>query len=288
MIILDGGMGQELVKRAGKATDLWSVQALLDTPEMVRQVHDEYFAAGAEIATTNTYSILPDRLVTKGLGEQLLPMTRSACEMAVTARDAHGSGQVAGSLGPQGFSYQPDKSPPADQAAEVYADMARLHTDYVDFHLLETMSSIDQARGGLMGAGVTGKPVWVSLSVDDSDGTKLRSGEALAEAVTMLKDYNPAVVLINCSLPEAVSQGLPVLAGHGFNLGAYANGFTGIHSDFNSIDATVDLLKARTDLGPVEYLSFAKSWAKGGASIIGGCCEVGPDHIAALSKHFRV
>ena len=288
MIILDGGMGQELVKRAGKATDLWSVQALLDTPAMVRQVHDEYFAAGAEIATTNTYSILPDRLVTKGLGEQLLPMTRSACEMAIMARDAHGSGQVAGSLGPQGFSYQPDKSPPADQAAEVYADMARLHADYVDFHLLETMSSIDQARGGLMGAGVTGKPVWVSLSVDDSDGTKLRSGEALAEAVTMLKDYNPAVVLINCSLPEAVSQGLPVLAGHGFNLGAYANGFTGIHSDFNSIDATVDMLKARTDLGPAEYLSFAKSWAEGGASIIGGCCEVGPDHIAALSKHFRV
>ena len=139
-----------------------------------------------------------------------------------------------------------------------------------------------------MGAGVTGKPVWVSLSVDDSDGTKLRSGEALAEAVTMLKDYNPAVVLINCSLPEAVSQGLPVLAGHGFNLGAYANGFTGIHSDFNSIDATVDLLKARTDLGPAEYLSFAKSWAEGGASIIGGCCEVGPDHVAALSKHFKV
>jgi len=43
MIILDGGMGQELVKRAGKATDLWSMQALLDSPEMVRAVHDEYF-----------------------------------------------------------------------------------------------------------------------------------------------------------------------------------------------------------------------------------------------------
>ena len=55
MIILDGGMGQELVKRAGKATDLWSMQALLDSPDMVRAVHDEYFSAGAQIATTNTY-----------------------------------------------------------------------------------------------------------------------------------------------------------------------------------------------------------------------------------------
>ena len=284
MIILDGGLGQELVKRAGKATDLWSMQALLDNPEMVRTVHDEYFAAGAQIATTNTYSVLPDRLESKGLADKLRPMTVVACEMAVVARDAHGSGQVAGSLGPIGFSYQPNKAPPAEQAAEIYADIARLHADYVDFHLLETMASVDQARGGLMGAGVTGKPIYVSLSVDDSDGTKLRSGEPLTDAIAMLRAFNPAAVLINCSLPEVVSQGLPLLAGHGFTLGAYANGFTGIHQEFNSVYATVDLLKSRTDLGPAEYLAFARDWAKSGAEIIGGCCEVGPAHIALLAQ----
>ena len=251
MIILDGGMGQELVKRAGKATDLWSMQALLDSPEMVRAVHDEYFAAGAQIATTNTYSVLPDRLESKGLADKLRPMTVLACEMAVASRDAHGSGQVAGSLGPIGFSYQPDKAPPAEQAAEIYADIARLHADYVDFHILETMASVDQARGGLMGAGVTGKPIYVSLSVDDSDGTKLRSGEPLTDAIAMISAFNPAAVLINCSLPEAVSQGLPILNGQGFTLGAYANGFTGIHKQFNSIHATVDLLKSRTAFGPI-------------------------------------
>ena len=284
MIILDGGLGQELVKRAGKATDLWSMQALLDNPEMVRAVHDEYFAAGAQIATTNTYSVLPDRLESKGLADKLRPMTVLACEMAVVARDAHGSGQVAGSLGPIGFSYQPDKAPPAEQAAEIYADIARLHADYVDFHILETMASVDQARGGLMGAGVTGKPIYVSLSVDDSDGTKLRSGEPLTDAIAMLRAFNPAAVLINCSLPEVVSQGLPLLAGHGFTLGAYANGFTGINQEFNSIHATVDLLKSRTDLGPVEYLAFALEWAKSGVEIIGGCCEVGPKHISELTQ----
>ena len=284
MIILDGGLGQELVKRAGKATDLWSMQALLDNPDMVRAVHDDYFAAGAQIATTNTYSVLPDRLESKGLADKLRPMTVLACEMAVASRDAHGSGQVAGSLGPIGFSYQPDKAPPAEQAAEIYADIARLHADYVDFHILETMASVDQARGGLMGAGVTGKPIYVSLSVDDSDGTKLRSGEPLADAIAMLSAFNPAAVLINCSLPEAVSQGLPILNGQGFTLGAYANGFTGIHKQFNSIHATVDLLKSRTDLGPAKYLAFAQDWAKGGAEIIGGCCEVGPAHIQLLAK----
>ena len=284
MIILDGGLGQELVKRAGKATDLWSMQALLDTPDMVRAVHDEYFAVGAQVATTNTYSVLPDRLESKGLADKLRPMTVLACELAVAARDAHGSGKVAGSIGPIGFSYQPDKAPPAEQAAEIYADIARLHADYVDFHILETMASVDQARGGLMGAGVTGKPIYVSLSVDDSDGTKLRSGEPLTDAIEMLKAFNPAAVLINCSLPEAVSKGLPLLAGHGFTLGAYANGFTGIHQEFNSIHATVDLLKFRTDLGPAKYLAFARDWAKSGAEIIGGCCEVGPAHIALLAQ----
>ena len=286
MIILDGGMGQELVKRAAQATDLWSMQALLDAPQMVREVHDEYFAAGASIATTNTYSILPDRLLPKGLGDQLIPMTRTACEMAVAARDAHGAGLVAGSLGPQGFSYQPDKCPPAEQAAEVYADLARLHANYVDFHLLETMSSIDQARGGLMGAQVTGLPVWVAFSVSDDDGRLLRSGEPLADVLPLLKEYCPEAVLINCSSPEAVSDGLSSLVGHDFEVGAYANGFTKIHADFNSINATVDLLEARTDLGPDAYLTFAKGWAATGATIIGGCCEVGPKHIETLTEYF--
>ena len=288
MIILDGGMGQELVSRAGSATDLWSMQALLDMPDLVRQVHDEYFKAGADVATTNTYAVLRDRLETKGLIEHFLPMTHSACKMAVEARDSHGSGKVAGSLGPLGFSYQPDKAPPSEQAAEIYAELARIHSTYVDFHILETMSSIDQARGGLMGASVTGLPIWVALSVDDSRGTKLRSGEPLMDAIPMLKEFNPAAVLINCSPPEAVSDGLPSLIGNGFNIGAYANGFTGIHSDFNSIDATVDLLEARTDLGPERYLEFVKTWTGMGASIVGGCCEVGPNHIAMIAEHFRV
>lgn len=285
MIILDGGMGQELVARAGGATDLWSLKALFDAPEMVRGVHDEFFAAGADVATTNTYMTLPDRLDPKGLGDQLEPLTHLACELAVASRDANGAGIVAGALGPLGFSYQPDLAPPAEQAAEIYARLARLHEPYVELHLLETMSSVDQAKGGLMGASVTGKPVWLGVSVDDSDGTRLRSGEPLADLAPLIVEFAPAVVLINCSKPEAVSQGLPQLP-DAKATGAYANGFTEITSDFNSIHATADVLTARNDLGPEEYLAFAKAWAGGGATYIGGCCEVGPAHIRALRDHF--
>lgn len=108
---LDGGMGQELVARAGKATSLWSVQALLDNPEMVTAVHNEYFMVGADVATTNTYSILPDRLEKHGLADQLEKLQNLACQLATEARDLNGKGIVAGSLGPQGFSYQPELSP---------------------------------------------------------------------------------------------------------------------------------------------------------------------------------
>ncbi|MFT5784746.1 MAG: S-methylmethionine-dependent homocysteine/selenocysteine methylase [Ascidiaceihabitans sp.] len=287
MMILDGGMGQELVSRAGKATPLWSVQALLDAPEIVRKVHDEFFAAGADIATTNSYSVLPDRLEPHGMLDRLSDLTRLACQLACDARDANGGGMVAGSLGPQGFSYQPDKSPPSEKAAEAYATLAQIQAEYVDVHVLETMSSIDQARGGLMGAGVTGKPVWVALSVMDDDGTRLRSGEPLNDIAPLLKEYGPAAVFINCSKPEAVSVAVPILAKLADVVGAYANGFTGIAADFNKVGATVDLLSARNDLAPDAYATFAQDWAANGASIIGGCCEVGPSHIAELSRRLK-
>ena len=288
MMILDGGMGQELVARAGKATSLWSVQALLDAPEVVRQVHDEYFAAGADIATTNSYSVLPDRLEPHGMLDRLEELVRLACQLATDAREAHGSGMVAGGLGPQGFSYQPDKAPPAEQAAEVYANLAQIQAQYVDVHLLETMSSVDQARGGLIGAGVTGKPVWVALSVSDDDGTRLRSGELLSDVMPLLEEFNPAAVFINCSKPEAVDTAVPILAKSGRLVGAYANGFTGIAANFNKVGATVDMLSARRDLDPNAYADFADGWAAHGATIIGGCCEVGPAHIAELSRRLKV
>jgi S-methylmethionine-dependent homocysteine/selenocysteine methylase len=69
-------------------------------------------------------------------------------------------------------------------------------------------------------------------------------------------------------------------------IGAYANGFTGISVDFDSIGATVDMLKARTDLGPQVYAEFAEHWIDAGATMVGGCCEVGPYHIALLAKRF--
>lgn len=282
--ILDGGMGQELIKRSGNTTSLWSVQTLLDNPDLVGEVHRDYFAAGAEIATTNTYSVLPDRLSHHDMLERLESLQKIACTQAVNARDAHGSGLVAGSLGPQGFSYQPDKSPPAAEAADVYDQMCKLQKDFVDIYIAETMSSIDQARGALMGTAPHGKPVWIAFSVDDADGSRLRSGESISDVNLLVKEFSPAAILVNCSIPEAVTKAVANLKGLSVPIGAYANGFTSISNAFDSIGATVDLLEKRKDLGPDAYAEFADQWVRDGASIIGGCCEVGPAHIRTLKQ----
>ena len=107
--LLDGGMGQELVHRAGdRPTSLWSTQVMVDHPGMVEGVHRDFFAAGATIATTNSYAIHHDRLMGTGLEGAFEKLHNLALAEASAARTAHGSGRIAGSIGPLRASYRPD------------------------------------------------------------------------------------------------------------------------------------------------------------------------------------
>ena len=160
--------------------------------------------------------------------------------------------------------------------------------DLVDGYILETMASVDQTRGGLMGVSGRGKPVWLGVTVSDEDGTKLRSGEPVSDLLPLLKEYKPDAVLVNCSPPEVVGAALLSLKEADITLGAYANGFVKIASSFNSTAVTVDLLETRQDLSPAAYLTHAREWAALGATLIGGCCEIGPAHIRALAEDFKV
>ena len=290
--LLDGGMGQELIHRYGQPpTPLWSTHVMMNEPKLVGDIHDDFFAAGAQVATTNTYAIHRDRFKrhdaanNTDLHNQFEAMHQKACDIASESRDKNGNGMIAGSLGPLGFSYRPDLSFPPEEAAEIYAEVAKIHEPSVDIHLIETMSSVEHAKGALMGAAVSSKPTWLGVSVSDDDGTKLRSGEALSDIKPLIKKFTPDALLINCSTPEAVSQAIPMIADIDIPFGAYANGFTFITSSFTKSE-TVDALEARSDLGPNEYAGFCEQWANQGVTIIGGCCEVGPAHIAEINKRF--
>ncbi len=296
IILLDGGMGQELMARSPNSpTQLWATQVMIEQPELVQAVHEDYFKAGADVATTNSYAIHRDRLSPFGVEEQFLPLHLAACDIANRARDAAGQTDsiIAGAMGPTGASYRPELTLEIDEAAEIYSEIARIQAPHVDLFLLETMSSLKQAEGAALGAKSANKPVWLSVTVDDENGKLLRSGENVSEVLTLAINTHVDALLINCSTPEAVDSALlalqqtPEKRPSNLQLGAYANGFTKITDSFKQDGATVDALQARQDLSPDAYLEFSKKWHACAANIIGGCCEVGPAHIAKLAEHYK-
>lgn len=283
--LLDGGMGQELIHRSGTPpTPLWATQVMIDRPDLVQAIHADYFAAGAEVATTNTYAIHRDRLEGTGFEDRFADLHRTALDMALRARDAHGSGRIAGSIGPLGASYRADLLPPHDKSVALLAEVARMLAAECDVLLFETVVSMAQTRALLDAALGLGKPLWIAFSVDDEDGTCLRSGEALSDAVALCGEAD--ALLANCSAPEAMPAALGALATSGKPVGAYANAFTQITKDFLKDKPTVDALSPRRDMGPEAYADHAALWAEQGATLIGGCCETGPAHIAELARRF--
>lgn len=286
--LLDGGMGQELVSRSGdQPTPLWATCVMIDHPGMVRDIHADYFAAGATIATTNTYAIHHDRLTHFDLDPMFHALHLRALAEAHEARALHGSGRIAGSMGPLVASYRPEVTEAVEVAAPKYAEIARIIGPHVDVLLLETLASVTMCEGAVRGAEAAGKPIWLSITVDDLDGSRLRSGEPIADLARVLGRGSVQAVLANCSLPEAMTAALTGLKTFGLPFGAYANGFVQITNNFLKDAATVRELTHRHDLSPEKYADFAMSWVDMGATIVGGCCEVGPSHIRHLASRLR-
>ncbi len=284
--LLDGGMGQELVHRTGDApTPLWGTQVMIDHPGLVEAIHHDYFVAGATIATSNTYAILRDRLDGTPFELHFAELNLAAMTEAKAAAAHFPNTRVAGSIGPIKASYRPDLHPDYDVAIKIYGEKARMTALHADILLAETVASVLHARSVLDAALDTGLPVWLALTVDDQDGTRLRSGEPLADVLPHIG--KASAVLINCSSPEAIKPALDILKTSGMPFGAYANGFEKITAAFLEDKPTVDALSARKDLTPAAYADHVMGWVGQGATIVGGCCEVGPDHIKEIAERLR-
>ncbi len=169
----------------------------------------------------------------------------------------------------------------------LYAEIAHLLAPGVDLIVVETVASLAHARAGLEGAAAADLPVWLAVTLDDEDGTRLRSGEALADLLPVAMGGGAVAILANCSAPEAMPAGLDTLGRCGLPFGAYANGFQRITKAFLQDRPTVDALSARRDLGPVAYAEHVMGWIGQGATIVGGCCETGPAHIAEIARRLR-
>lgn len=287
--LLDGGMGRELRVRGVEILEtIWSATALVVAPEVVRQIHADYIAAGADVITTNTYGVIRADLALEGLEDRFAELNTLACRLARDARAASGRPVlVAGSLPPLRGSYRPDLVGPFDEIAPLYAEQAELLAPHVDVLLCETMSSAAEARAAAWAAGRTGKPVWVSWTLHEDRSGRLRSGETLAVAAAALADLGVSALLVNCCAPESISAAMPELvkiaAGRS---GGYANQFRPVPLDWtlHGGGETDGLLPLRDDLDPDRYAAHVRQWLDAGATIVGGCCGTRPAHIAKLAE----
>ncbi|NWN83498.1 MAG: homocysteine S-methyltransferase family protein [Halomonas sp.] len=287
LTLLDGGMGQELRRRSeSPATPLWSAQVMLDEPHLVTAVHRDFIAAGAHIITTNNYTVTPQRLARDSDPALFEALHAAALGAAHQARDESGQAvRIAGCLPPLVASYHAEVVPDDATCRRDYRRLVEVQAEGVDLFICETMTLTREALAATQAAVDHNLPVWVAFSVDDADGRRLRSGESLGEAARAVVAAGASAVLINCSVPEAVTTAMDALEDLGVPFGGYANAFTSA-ADL-APGGTVDGLEARQDLDPAGYAEHACGWVARGASIVGGCCEVSPAHIAELAERLR-
>ncbi len=286
--LLDGGMGQELLRRSHrKVTPLWSADIMLHEPNLVRDLHCEFIQSGARVITLNNYTATPYRMARDGALHEIHHIHKSAIQAAQDA--IHMAGQsnvkIAGCLPPLVASYRSEVILPYEDSLKDYRHLVDLQAADCDLFLCETMSSIDEARAACVAAKESQKDVWVSFTVDDDNPSQLRSGEPLSEAATQIEAIGANAILLNCSHPEIITQSMAFLKDIKTPIGAYANAFQCIHG--LKPGGTVSNLKARDDLSPQQYAPYAIKWHDMGATIIGGCCEIGPEHIKYLHQEFK-
>ncbi len=297
VILLDGGTGK-LLHRMGAPfrQPEWSALALMEAPARVVEAHRLFIEAGADVVTTNNYAVVPYHLgpVFDQRGAELVDRAGALARRAADA--AKRPVLVAGSLPPLFGSYLPDRFDP-ERGRRLYGEIVEGLDPHVDLWLGETLSRIDEmwAISEAVRA-VSDQPLWISFTLpevwDPAVGLGLRSGETiedLATAVAAAPDIE--AVLFNCSTPEQTGPALQALRdtltdrGAAVRLGAYANAFPLERGPGYAANTTI--LEARPDLTPDRYARFVDEWIDLGASIVGGCCEIYPEHIAALDARRR-
>ncbi|MDE1168835.1 MAG: homocysteine S-methyltransferase family protein [Pseudomonas sp.] len=294
VVILDGGMGRELQRRGAPFRQPeWSALALTEAPQHVQAVHAAYIESGANVITTNSYAVVPFHIGEARFATQGQVLAAVAGTLARKAADAaQGTVQVAGSLPPLFGSYRPDLFEAA-RVGEILQPLVNGLAEHVDLWLAETQSSIAEAQAIRAGLPQDGKPFWLSFTLQDEDTDevpRLRSGEPVAEAAQAAAALGVATLLFNCSQPEVIGAAIDAAKatferlGVDIKIGAYANAFPPQPKDAKANDGLDEL---REDLDPPGYLHWASNWRQRGASHLGGCCGIGPEHIAVLAGQLK-
>lgn len=274
-IILDGALGTELERRGFEARlPLWSAWALIEAPDLVKKIHADYVAAGAQVLTTATFRCTRYAL----FKERLDSWTQQLIELSVRlAREAAAGNPrvlVAGSMAPLEDCYHPEQAPDDETLEREHRRTAELLAAAgADLLLVETQNSVREAVISTRAALKTGLPVWVSLMAGCT--ARLLNGDPLSDAARVICGLGAEALLINCCPP-------PVAEGAYLTLrNTLPEARLGVYPNFALPGGKPWDFSAR--LSPQDFARWAKPLAHD-ASILGGCCGTTPEHIAELKK----
>ena len=286
-IILDGAIGAELEKNGAKMhKDLWCGTCSIESPDLVKKVHEEYILAGADIITTNTYATTPIAMKQYGFNDQINDFNKKSVQLAKEAvKNSNKDVAIAGSVSTFGSLYKYGLEAMKPGFKE---QLKILSSEGVDLIILEAMSSQADIVETIIECSLESKlPVWLSIScVIDDKTNKLMLGynDTVDSDTNVYEDFETSInsfskihdgpILIAHSDIKVTGQAVKI-AKKKFNgvLGAYPNRGHYEKPHWKFID----------NITPSEYLENARSWVKNGAQIIGGCCGVGVEEIKAIS-----
>jgi len=297
-LILDGGLATELEARGADLDDpLWSARLLIENPGLIRQVHHDYYAAGADVAITASYQASFPGLARRGLNrKQARDLMTTSVRLANEARDAfwsddtHRTGRlrplVAASIGPYGAHLHDGSEYRGDYAvgrAELTAfhreRMAVLADAGADLLACETIPSRLEAEVLLeLLEEFPGVRAWLSFSCRDE--AHISDGASFAECVAMTNASSRVVAVgLNCTPPQyaealvraavAVTDG-PVLV--------YPNSGERYQAEGN---------RWLPGEGVDDFVASARRWHAAGARLVGGCCRTGPREIEGIARSLR-
>ena len=287
--LIDGGMGQELIHRSKIKPDyLWSARVLLDHYGLVVDLHKDFINSGAEAITLNSYTITPDRLKKFNLEDSFKPLQESAIKAAKEAINSFSKETdilLLGSLPPLIMSYKTELGKNKNEAKDIYKRIVEIQQQHVDIFICETVSSIEEAEVVTEAALCSEKKVWLSFCVKEEDGTRLRSGESLEDALNQFKNTDINSFLVNCAPPEAIHQSISIMKKLNKPFGGLPNGFKSVNLLNDENDVSV--LEKRDDFNIDKFVKDTLRFIENNASIVGGCCEVSPKYIRALKNKIQ-
>lgn len=276
-VVLDGGMGTELMKHGfsqGECPEKWNIEK----PDVIKSIHRSYFEAGADVVLTNSFGGSKLKLSSYGLDDLCYELNRQAGLLAQAVKPDRKF--VAGSMGPTGKFLWPQGDYTEGEFEDAYGVQAKgLSDGHVDFILIETQYDIKEALCALKAARKNAScPVYVTMTFEKyPKGFFTMMGNSVSLCITSLEEEDVPVIGANCTLDsEDMAELIKIMReSTSLPLIAQANAGKATLSSGGEVSYSQ---------GIESYVKYASQIIDNGADIIGGCCGTDPEYIRRITQ----